>query len=104
MVKTCQATGRFHFSKTVIKFMPNKLSAIVYALMALSYSVMGILIMLYPESAFSERFLPNYRWSYYLGILLVVYGVYRAWRAYKKFEDDNDNDDEEYEYYDGRKG
>ena len=101
-MKTCQATGRFHFSKTVIKFMPNKLSAIVYAMMALSYSVMGVLIMLYPESAFSERFLPNYRWSYYLGILLVVYGVYRAWRAFKKFKDDDD--DEEYEYYDGKKG
>ena len=83
--------------------MPNRLSAIVYALMALSYSVMGILIIIYPESAFSERFLPNYRWSYYLGVLLVIYGVYRAWRAYKKFEDDND-DDEEYQYYDGRKG
>ena len=100
-MKTCQATGRFHFSKTVIKFMPNKLSAIVYALMALSYSVMGILLIIFPESAFSERFLINYRWSYYLGILLVIYGVYRAWRAYSKFRDDDDDD---YEYYDGTKG
>ena len=82
--------------------MPNKLSAIVYAMMALSYSVMGILLMIYPESVFSERFLPNYRWSYYLGILLVVYGVYRAWRAFNKFKDDEDEDD--YEYYDGTKG
>lgn len=84
--------------------MPNKLSAIVYATMALSYSVMGILLMLYPESVFSERFLPNYRWSYYLGTLLVVYGVYRAWRAYERFKDDEEDDDEGYEYYDGKKG
>ena len=84
--------------------MPNKLSAIVYAMMALSYSVMGVLIMLYPESAFSERFLPNYMWSYYLGVLLVIYGIYRAWRAYIKYKDDDDDDDEGYEYYDGKKG
>jgi len=102
MVKTCQATGRFHFSKTVIKFMPNRISAIVSALMALSYSAMGILIIIFPESAFSERFLPNYKWSYYLGLLLLVYGIYRAWRVYKKFNDDDDG--EQYEYYDGRKG
>lgn len=82
--------------------MPNKLSAIVYATMALSYSVMGILIMIYPESAFSERFLPNYKWSYYLGILLVVYGVYRVWRAYTKYKDDED-EDEGYQYYDDKK-
>jgi formate hydrogenlyase subunit 3/multisubunit Na+/H+ antiporter MnhD subunit len=81
--------------------MPNKISAIVAALMALSYSVMGILLFIYPDSAFTERFLPNYRWAYYLGALLIIYGCYRAWRVYKKFKDDDDDD---YEYYDGTKG
>jgi formate hydrogenlyase subunit 3/multisubunit Na+/H+ antiporter MnhD subunit len=82
--------------------MPNKISAIVSALMALSYSLMGILLFIYPDSAFTERFLPDYKWAYYLGTLLIVYGIYRAWRMYQKFKDDDD--DEEYEYYDGTKG
>ncbi|MDZ7899887.1 MAG: hypothetical protein U5N85_17920 [Arcicella sp.] len=82
--------------------MPNKISAIVSALMALSYSFMGILLFIYPDSAFTERFLPDYKWAYYLGTLLIIYGIYRAWRMYQKFKDEDEDDD--YEYYDGTKG
>lgn len=82
--------------------MQNKAFAIVNAVMALSYSFIGILLIIYPASNFAQMMLPSNNWAYALGILLVVYGLYRAWRVYEKFREDDDGDD--YEYYDGRKG
>lgn len=82
--------------------MQNKAFAIVNAMMALSYSVIGMLLIIYPESNFAQMMLPSYKWAYALGLLLVVYGLYRAWRIYEKFR--NDDDDDKYEYYDGKKG
>jgi hypothetical protein len=83
--------------------MQNKPFAIVSALMALSYSIIGFLLILNPDSNFAQMMLPSKTYVYALGALLIVYGFYRAWRAYQKIKDD-DNDDEEYEYYDGKKG
>ena len=75
--------------------------AIVNAVMALSYSLIGIILIIYPESNFAQMMLPSYKWAYALGALLVIYGLYRAWRVYEKFRDDNDDD--EYSYYDDKK-
>jgi hypothetical protein len=75
--------------------------AIVNALMALSYSILGVFLALFPDSYFAQNFLPSKVYVYGLATLLIVYGLFRAWRVYKKFKDD---DDDEYEYYDGRKG
>ncbi|MEA5458363.1 hypothetical protein VB796_04905 [Arcicella sp. LKC2W] len=83
--------------------MPNRIFAIVNALMALSYSIIGVMLVLYPQSAFAQMMLPSSKWAYALGAVLIVYGLFRAWRVYEKFKDDDD-DDEEYSYYDGRKG
>ena len=82
--------------------MQNKAFAIVNAMMALSYSVIGMLLIIYPESNFAQMMLPSYKWAYALGVLLVVYGLYRAWRIYEKFR--KNDDDDEYEYYDWKKG
>ncbi|MES2520404.1 MAG: hypothetical protein V4585_19960 [Bacteroidota bacterium] len=84
--------------------MPNKAFAIVNAIMALSYSIIGVMLILYPESNFAQMMLPSKTWVYALGAVLVIYGIFRAWRVYKKFEDDEDDDGEEYSYYDGKKG
>ena len=51
--------------------MQNKAFAIVNAMMALSYSVIGILLIIYPESNFAQMMLPSYKWAYALGTLLV---------------------------------
>jgi hypothetical protein len=75
--------------------------AIVNALMALSYSILGVFLILFPDSYFAQNFLPSKGYVYGLAVLLMVYGFYRAWRVFKKFKDD---DDDEYEYYDGKKG
>ncbi len=83
--------------------MQNKAFAIVNALMALSYSIIGILLIIYPESNFAQMMLPSKTYVYGLSALLIIYGLYRAWRVYEKFREDDDNDDD-YEYYDGRKG
>ncbi|MCU0468650.1 MAG: hypothetical protein MUF58_08615 [Arcicella sp.] len=83
--------------------MPNKAFAIVNALMALSYSIIGIMLVIYPESNFAQMMLPSKNWAYALGAVLIVYGLFRAWRVYQKIEDENDDDGEEYSYYDGRK-
>lgn len=83
--------------------MQNKAFAIVNAVMALSYSLIGILLIIYPESNFAQMMLPSKTYVYGLAALLIIYGLYRAWRVYEKFREDNDDDDE-YEYYDGRKG
>ena len=80
--------------------MQNKAFAIVNAMMALSYSLIGILLIIYPESNFAQMMLPSSKWAYALGALLVVYGLYRAWRVYEKFRDD---DDDEFSYYDEKK-
>ncbi len=80
--------------------MQNKVFAIVNAVMALSYSLIGILLIIYPESNFAQMMLPSHKWAYALGALLVIYGLYRAWRVYEKFRDD---DDDEYSYYDDDK-
>ena len=80
--------------------MQNKAFAIVNAVMALSYSMIGILLIIYPESNFAQMMLPSSKWAYALGALLVVYGLYRAWRVYEKFRDD---DDDEFSYYDEKK-
>lgn len=69
--------------------------------MALSYSGIGVLLILNPESAFSQMMLPSSYYAYALGILLVVYGFFRAWRVYSNLKDDDD--DEEYSYYDDEK-
>ncbi len=82
--------------------MKNKPFAIVNAFMALSYSILGIFLILNPDSYFAQNFLKSKAYVYGLGALLIVYGLYRAWRAYQKNK--GDDDDEEYEYYDGRKG
>ncbi len=82
--------------------MQNKAFAIVNAVMALSYSFIGILLIIYPESKFAQMMLPSYMWAYALGALLIIYGLYRAWRVYEKFKEDDDDD--EYEYYDGKRG
>jgi hypothetical protein len=81
--------------------MQNKSFAIVSALMALSYSIIGILLILNPESNFAQMMLPSKGYVYGLGALLIAYGIFRAWRVFQKNKDD---DDEEYEYYDGKKG
>lgn len=82
--------------------MQNKAFAIVNAVMALSYSLIGILLIIYPESNFAVMMLPSKTYVYGLAALLIIYGLYRAWRVYEKFK--GDDDDDEYEYYDGRKG
>jgi hypothetical protein len=82
--------------------MQNKAFAIVNAVMALSYSLIGILLIIYPESNFAVMMLPSKIYVYGLAALLIIYGLYRAWRVYEKFREDDDDD--EYEYYDGRKG
>ncbi len=82
--------------------MQNKAFAIVNAVMALSYSLIGVLLIIYPESNFAVMMLPSKMYVYGLAALLIIYGLYRAWRVYQKFRDDDDDD--EYEYYDGRKG
>jgi hypothetical protein len=79
--------------------MPKKIFALINALMALSYSVIGIFLIVNPESAFAQMMLPSYKWAYALGAVLVIYGIFRAWRAYSKIKDDDD-DDEQYQYYD----
>ncbi|PWK27423.1 hypothetical protein LV89_01736 [Arcicella aurantiaca] len=84
--------------------MPNRIFAIVNALMALSYSIIGVMLVLYPESAFAQMMLPSYKWAYALGAVLIVYGLFRAWRVYQKNRDEDEEDDEEYSYYDGSNG
>jgi sulfite exporter TauE/SafE len=84
--------------------MQNKAFAIVNAVMALSYSFIGILLIIYPESNFAQMMLPSNKWAYALGALLIIYGLYRAWRVYEKFRNDDDDDGEEYSYYDGKGG
>ncbi len=80
------------------------LFAIVNAVMALSYSILGIFLVLFPDSYFAQNFLPPSKgYVYGLAVLLIVYGMYRAWRVFKKFKSDDDDEDE-YEYYDGKKG
>jgi protein-S-isoprenylcysteine O-methyltransferase Ste14 len=79
------------------KNMPNKIFAIVNALMALSYSIIGVFLILFPDSYFAQNFLPSKTYVYGLAVLLIVYGLFRAWRVYQKFKDD---DDDEYSYYD----
>jgi hypothetical protein len=86
-----------------IYIMQNKPFAIVNALMALSYSIIGILLILNPESNFAQMMLPSKTYVYGLGALLIIYGLFRAWRAYQKNKDDDD-DGEEYSYYDGKRG
>ena len=81
--------------------MQNKSFAIVNALMSLSYSVIGIILILNPDSNFAQMMLPSKGYVYGLGVLLIAYGIFRAWRVYKKNKSDDDDD---YEYYDGRKG
>jgi uncharacterized membrane protein HdeD (DUF308 family) len=83
--------------------MQNKPFAIVNALMALSYSIIGILLILNPESNFAQMMLPSKTYVYGLGALLIIYGLFRVWRAYQKNKDDDD-DGEEYSYYDGKRG
>jgi len=75
---------------------------IVNAMMALSYSILGVFLILFPDSYFAQNFLPSKSYVYSLAVLLIIYGFYRAWRVFKKFKDDDDDD--EYEYYDGKKG
>ena len=75
--------------------------AIANAVMSLSYSLIGGLLIIYPDSVFAQMMLPSEKWAYALGIVLVVYGIFRAWRVYSRYKDDDDDD---YEYYDGTKG
>lgn len=80
--------------------MPNRIFVLVNVLMALSYSVIGMLLILYPESAFSQMMLPSHLYAYALGGLLLLYGIFRAWRVYTKLKDD---DDDEYSHYEEKK-
>lgn len=75
---------------------------LINVLMALSYSGIGVLLIINPESAFSQMMLPSSYYAYALGFILVVYGLFRAWRVYSNLKDDDD-DDEEYAYYDDEK-
>jgi hypothetical protein len=98
-------SGNWQVSFFNIYIMQNKSFAIVNALMALSYSIIGILLIIYPDSYFVQNFLPSKSYLYGLAVLLIVYGLYRAWRVYDKFKDEEEDDDgEEYSYYDGKKG
>ncbi len=81
--------------------MPNRIFVLINVLMALSYSGIGVLLILYPESAFSQMMLPSSYYAYALGIVLVLYGLFRAWRVYTKLKEEDD--DEEYSYYDDEK-
>jgi hypothetical protein len=97
-------SGNWQVSFFNIYIMQNKSFAIVNALMALSYSIIGILLIVYPDSYFVQNFLPSKAYLYGLAVLLIVYGLFRAWRVYDKFKDDEEDDGEEYSYYDGKKG
>jgi len=123
-MKTCQETGRFHFSIGIcfcfflgemyqiglslsfyIKYqkMSGRIFVLVNVLMALSYAVIGLLLVLNPESAFAQMMLPSSLYVYALGALLIIYGIFRAWRVYTKLKDEDDDDNEEYSYYDEKK-
>lgn len=81
--------------------MPNRIFVLVNVLMALSYSAIGMLLILYPESAFSQMMLPSSIYAYALGGLLLIYGIFRAWRVYVNLKDDGDDD--EFSHYEEKK-
>ncbi|MEA5260905.1 hypothetical protein VB264_24115 [Arcicella aquatica] len=83
--------------------MPSRIFLLVNVLMALSYSVIGLLLILNPQSTFAQMMLPSSWYAYALGALLVIYGIFRAWRVYTKLKDEDDDDNEEYSYYDEKK-
>jgi hypothetical protein len=82
--------------------MPHRIFLLVNILMALSYSVIGMLLILFPESTFSQMMLPSSLYAYALGTLLLIYGFFRAWRVYSKLKDEETEDDE-YSHYDEEK-
>ena len=57
-------------------------------IMAFAYAVVGVLLIVFPESNFSKMILPSAKWSYALGLMLIIYGFFRAWRTYQKFKED----------------
>ncbi|MDR6564856.1 MULTISPECIES: hypothetical protein [unclassified Arcicella] len=83
--------------------MPSRIFLLVNVLMALSYAVIGLLLILNPQSTFAQMMLPSSWYAYALGALLVIYGIFRAWRVYTKLKDEDDDDKEEYSYYDEKK-
>lgn len=83
--------------------MSGRIFVLVNVLMALSYAVIGLLLVLNPESAFAQMMLPSSLYVYALGALLIIYGIFRAWRVYTKLKDEDDDDNEEYSYYDEKK-
>ncbi|MET3127705.1 type IV secretory pathway VirB6-like protein [Arcicella rosea] len=82
--------------------MPSRIFVLVNVLMALSYSVIGALLILYPESAFSQMMLPSPLYAYALGALLLLYGIFRAWRVYIKMNEDNDEGEDKYSHYEDK--
>ena len=74
-----------------------RISLLVSFVGTIAGSIIGVFLILFPDSYFAQNFLPSKTYVYGLAVLLIVYGLFRAWRVYQKFKDD---DDDEYSYYD----